>query len=60
MPLAFIAIWLVSVLDKSAQAKRERALFDDQKVRSETGIGAAKASSHGLAPGPDDALTQGS
>ncbi|MDR0717260.1 MAG: cation acetate symporter [Azoarcus sp.] len=53
MPLAFAVIWLASILDNSAQAKQERALFDDQKVRSETGIGAAKASSHSLGPEPE-------
>lgn len=53
MPIAFIAIWLVSVLDHSAQARRDRALFADQKVRSETGIGAAKASSHSPTPEPE-------
>jgi cation/acetate symporter len=53
MPIAFIAIWLVSVLDHSAQARRDRELFADQKVRSETGIGAARASSHNLTPEPE-------
>jgi cation/acetate symporter len=53
MPIAFIAIWLVSVLDRSAQAKRDRELFADQEVRSETGIGAAKASSHSPMPEPE-------
>ncbi|MDR1661484.1 MAG: cation acetate symporter [Azoarcus sp.] len=46
MPIGFVAIWLISILDRSAQAQKERALFDDQTVRSETGIGAAKASAH--------------
>ncbi len=43
MSIAFGAIWLVSILDKSAQAEKERAAFDSQQVRSETGIGAAAA-----------------
>jgi len=46
MPLAFIGIWLVSSLDKSSRAQRERALFEAQFVRSETGIGAAGAHAH--------------
>jgi cation/acetate symporter len=46
MPLAFVCIWLISLLDNSAQAQKEREAFDDQKVRSETGFGAFKAASH--------------
>ncbi|PHZ84640.1 cation/acetate symporter ActP [Paremcibacter congregatus] len=46
MPLAFVAIWLVSVLDKSPRAAAERAKFDEQYVRSETGIGISAASDH--------------
>ncbi len=46
MPLAFAAIWLFSVLDKSARAKNEIARFDEQYVRSETGIGISGASKH--------------
>ncbi|RMX01460.1 cation acetate symporter [Allofranklinella schreckenbergeri] len=46
MTIAFIGIWLFSILDKSANAERERAAFAAQLVRSETGLGAAKASSH--------------
>jgi cation/acetate symporter len=46
IPLAFAAIWLFSVLDRSAQAARERDAFDALTVRSQTGIGAAKASDH--------------
>ncbi len=46
MPLAFIAIWVFSLLDKSAQAEKEKALFDEQLVRSETGIGISGASNH--------------
>ncbi|GHU01854.1 cation acetate symporter [Betaproteobacteria bacterium] len=52
MPLGFISIWLISILDHSKQAEQERALFEDQTVRSETGIGAAKASSHSPMPEP--------
>jgi len=46
MPLAFFTIWLVSVMDNSEQAKKERSLFAAQFVRSETGIGASTASAH--------------
>ncbi|MDP3636738.1 MAG: cation acetate symporter [Azonexus sp.] len=46
MTLAFVTIWLVSVLDNSEQAKKERALFPDQKTRSETGVGASVSSGH--------------
>lgn len=46
MPLAFLVIWIVSTLDHSEQAIKERALYLSQKVRSETGIGADKASNH--------------
>ncbi|MBI2240375.1 MAG: cation acetate symporter, partial [Magnetospirillum gryphiswaldense] len=46
MSLAFLVTIVVSKLDKSAQAKAEIAAFDDQFVRSQTGIGAAAASSH--------------
>ena len=46
MSAAFFTIWLVSVLDNSEQAKKERALYPDQQIRSETGVGAAGASGH--------------
>jgi cation/acetate symporter len=46
MTAAFVVIWLVSLLDKSAQAAKERAAFPAQLIRSETGIGAAGASGH--------------
>ncbi len=46
MPLAFLVIVVVSKLDRSARAMRERAAFDDQFVRAQTGLGAAAASSH--------------
>ncbi|MCP8940399.1 cation acetate symporter [Alsobacter sp. SYSU M60028] len=46
MPIAFIGIWLFSVLDRSPRALAERKAFDPQFVRSQTGIGAASASSH--------------
>ena len=46
MTIGFVGIWLFSVLDRSAQAARERAAFAAQRVRSETGLGAATASAH--------------
>jgi len=46
MSIAFIGIWLFSILDNSKQAKLDRAGFLAQQVRSETGIGASGASGH--------------
>ena len=46
MPLAFLVTVIVSRLDCSARAARERAAFDDQFVRAQTGLGAATAVSH--------------
>ena len=46
MTIGFVGIWLFSVLDKSAQAKADRAGFLAQQVRSETGLGASGASGH--------------
>jgi cation/acetate symporter len=46
MTIAFVTIWLVSLMDRSAQATQERAAFDAQQVRSETGLGADGASGH--------------
>ena len=46
MPIAFFAAWLVSVLDNSVTAIEEREAFEDQFVRSQTGLGSATASSH--------------
>jgi cation/acetate symporter len=46
MPLAFIVIYVVSITDKSAQAVKEKELFEAQYVRSQTGIGAEGASAH--------------
>ena len=46
MPLAFLAIYVFSKLDTSAQAQAERAAFDDQYVRAQTGVGAASAAAH--------------
>lgn len=46
MPLAFLGIYVFSKLDNSAQAQAERAAFDDQYVRAQTGVGAASAAAH--------------
>ena len=45
MPIGFAGVWLFSLLDRGEQAQHERALFRDQEIRSETGIGAAGGSS---------------
>ena len=44
MAVAFVTIWLVSVTDRSPRAAIDRGRFDEQQVRSETGIGASAAS----------------
>ncbi len=46
MPLAFFFTWLFSVTDSSARAQTDKSGYDDQYVRSQTGIGAASASAH--------------
>lgn len=46
MPLAFFVCWLVSKLDTSARAAKEKAAFEDQYVRAQTGFGAAGAAAH--------------
>jgi cation/acetate symporter len=46
MTIAFVAIYVVSLLDRSKQAAAERAAFPAQQVRSETGLGASGASGH--------------
>lgn len=46
MTIGFVGVWLFSILDNSEQAKKERAAFAAQQVRSETGYGAAGASGH--------------
>ena len=44
--IGFAGVWLFSMLDRSPQAARERALYKAQQVRSETGLGASGASGH--------------
>nr|WP_281391595.1 cation acetate symporter [Sphingomonas endophytica] len=46
MPAAFLTIWLVSLLDRSGRAAVDRGGYPAQQVRAETGIGAARSSSH--------------
>ena len=46
MTIGFVGIWLFSILDRSDNAKQERAAFPAQQVRSETGFGASKSSGH--------------
>lgn len=46
MTVAFVVIIVVSYMDKSQQAKKEIAAFDDQFVRSQTGLGAESAIQH--------------
>ncbi|MBB1127299.1 cation acetate symporter [Thiospirillum jenense] len=46
IPLAFLFIWLFSVFDRSERAKIDRAAYDAQRVRCETGIGAEGSASH--------------
>ncbi len=46
IPLGFIVAWIVSVTDHSEQAKRDKAGFEAQYVRSMTGIGASGAHDH--------------
>ncbi len=46
MSLAFLVTIVVSKLDSSQRAKAEIAAYEDQYVRSQTGIGAAAASAH--------------
>jgi cation/acetate symporter len=46
MPLAFFVIVVVSKLDRSVRADKERDAYADQFVRAQTGLGAASASAH--------------
>ena len=47
MPVAFFCCWLFSVMEGNSQrALAEKAAFDDQFVRAQTGYGAAAASDH--------------
>ncbi|MFW9615354.1 cation acetate symporter [Aquabacterium sp.] len=46
MTIGFVGVWLFSILDNSDQAKKERADFEAQQIRSETGMGAEGPSGH--------------
>ncbi|MEJ7137793.1 cation acetate symporter [Amphibiibacter pelophylacis] len=46
MTIAFVGIWVFSLMDRSKQAAAERAAFPAQQIRSELGIGASGASGH--------------
>ena len=46
MTAGFVGVWLFSITDTSERAQIDRAGYEAQKVRSETGIGASSASNH--------------
>jgi cation/acetate symporter len=46
MPAAIVVIWIVSRLDRSQRARVDRQGYIAQRVRAETGIGAAQAAEH--------------
>ncbi len=46
MIIAFLGIWIGSIMDNSENARQECLAFDAQDVRCKTGIGAEGASSH--------------
>ncbi|TLE03505.1 cation acetate symporter [Helicobacter japonicus] len=46
MPISFIAIYLISKLDNSKRAEKDRAGFSAQDFRAESGIGASEAVAH--------------
>ena len=46
LPAAVIVCWLVSLADNSAAAKNERLAFEDEYIRSQTGLGAEGAAVH--------------
>ncbi len=46
VPLAFVGIWVVSMLDRSARAQREREAFALQEFYGQTGILSIRAVDH--------------
>ncbi|CAD7341979.1 cation acetate symporter [Sphingomonadales bacterium 56] len=46
VPAGFIAIWLISLFDRSRRAAIDKTGYPAQRVRAETGIGAFSASDH--------------
>ena len=46
VPAGFMAIWLISLFDRSRRAEIDKEGYPAQRVRAETGIGAFAASDH--------------
>ena len=46
LPLVLVVAYVASVTDNSESAKKERAAFDAQMIRAETGLGAEAAAVH--------------
>jgi cation/acetate symporter len=46
MTVGFVGVWLFSITDTSQRAAIDKAGFEAQEVRSETGIGASGATAH--------------
>ena len=46
MTLAFFVTWLLSVTDNSPRAAKEKAAFEEQYIRAQTGLGASGAHDH--------------
>jgi cation/acetate symporter len=46
MTAGFVGIWLFSITDNSERAKQDRAGYEAQRMRSETGIGAITTAGH--------------
>ncbi|KAF1040438.1 MAG: Cation/acetate symporter ActP [Burkholderia lata] len=46
MPLAFLASYVMSTLDRGSKADTERRAFDAQFVRAQTGLGAERVVEH--------------
>jgi cation/acetate symporter len=46
VPAGFLAIWLISTLDRSPRAAIDKAGYPEQRLRSETGIGVHDAAAH--------------
>ncbi|WP_375285753.1 cation acetate symporter [Sphingomonas sp.] len=46
VPSGFLAIWLISLADRSPRAAIDRAAYPEQRLRSETGVGVHGAAAH--------------
>jgi cation/acetate symporter len=46
LPTVLIVAYIVSVTDSSESGKKERAAYDAQMVRAETGLGAEVGATH--------------